>query len=259
MEFRVKLKSMVLNYTLNAMAMGHMPYYAYLVLWEVYSIFFTPQIKYFSRPGSGYTFIAYDPRGYGRSRPNSRIYSSPLYYEIDANDAVSLMKALKFNEFSVFGWCDGATFAIIVAAMFPEVIKNVVVWGARTFLEKTDIELFEKSRNVDSWDPKIKSTAEEYYGKDLPMLWGMWYDGFVGIYEDPVRKGDICKKEVSNIQCPTLIVHGDNDPVLPFYQVEFLQKNLQNCQCEIIPGGGHSLHWKHSFKFNSVVDDFLRK
>ena len=29
------------------------------------TIFFVLQINYFGRSGSGYTFIAYDPRGYG--------------------------------------------------------------------------------------------------------------------------------------------------------------------------------------------------
>ena len=136
------------------------------------TIFFVPQINYFGRSGSGYTFIAYDPRGYGRSRQHSRVYSSPLCYEIDAQDAILLMKALGFKEFSILGWCDGGTCAIIAAAKFPDVIKYMVVWGARSFLESMDVELFEKSRSVDNWDPKIRAMAEIYYGKELPLQLG---------------------------------------------------------------------------------------
>ena len=221
------------------------------------SVFFTPQAKYFGQSGSRYTLIAYDPRGYGRSRPHSRIHSSPQYYQTDATDAVGLMKALKFEKFSILGWCEGGTCAIIAAAIFPEVVKNVVVWGSRAYLEKTDIALFENIKNLNNWNPKIRSTIEKYYGQDLPMLWGKWHDTFISICFDPVRQGDICKKEVSMVQCPTLIVHGDDDPLLPSYQIDFLRKNFQNCRYEIIPGGGHSIHLKLSSKFNHIADEFL--
>ena len=221
------------------------------------TIFFVPQINYFGRSGSGYTFVAYDPRGYGRSKQNSREFTSPLYYEIDAQDAVLLMKAVGFETFSLLGWCDGATCALIAAAKFPDVVKSIVIWGARSYLDKTDVSLFEKYGSVNNWEPKIRATAEKYYGDELGVLWKKWFDGFIGIYSDPLRQGDICKKEVKMVQCPALIVHGDEDPVLPLYQVQFLQNNLLNVRCEIIPGGRHSLHWKFSSTFNSIVDKFL--
>ena len=169
------------------------------------------------------------------------------------------MKALGFKQFSILGWCDGGTCAIIAAAKFPDVIKYMVVWGARSFLESMDVKLFEKSRSGDNWDPKIRAVAEMYYGKELALLWEKWFVGFISIYSDQVRKGDICKKEVREVQCPTLIVSGDEDPVLPSYQIEFLQRNVRNCQCKIIPEGRHSLHWKFSLKFNKIVDKFLNE
>ena len=224
------------------------------------SVFFTPQIKYFGHSGSGYTLIAYDPRGYGRSRPNDRVNLSPLFYVIDAKDAAELMKAMGFKKYSILGWCDGGTCAIIAAAMFPEIVKSIVVWGTHTFLEQRDIDLFEPWRNVCDWkNPHALSIMEKYYGQELGIIWKKWFDGFTGIYLDPVRQGDICKKEVKEVQCPTLVLHGDKDAVIPFYQIEFLQNNMQNCRCEIIPDGGHSLHMKYSLKFNSLVDEFLSK
>ena len=223
------------------------------------TIFFKPQINHFGRSGSGFTFVTYDPRGYGRSRPSSRVYSSPIYYEIDGKDAVGLMKALGFNKFSILGWCEGGTCAIITAARFPDMIKSLVVWGAHSYLEETDIEIFHKWKSIDTWDPKIRATNEQYYGKDLALVWDKWFKGFISVYYDPLRQGDICKKEVREVQCPTLILHGNKDQVIPFYHIEFLQRNLQKHQCEIIPGGKHSLHLKHSSIFNSIVDAFITK
>ena len=194
--------------------------------------FFVPQINHFGRPGSGYTIIGYDPRGYGRSRQYSRVYSSPLYYEIDAKDAVGLMKALGFEEFSLLGWSDGGTCAIITAAMFQDAIKNLVVWGAHAYVEQSDLENFEKLRNVDNWNPTIRTMMEQYYGQELATAYNKWLDGFSSVCTDPVRQGDICKKEVREVRCPTLIVHGDQDAIVPISQIEFLQNNFQNSQYE---------------------------
>ena len=217
---------------------------------------FVPQINYFGRSGSGYTFITYDPRGYGRSKSSTRVYSSPLYYNIDAKDAVGLMNALGFKEYSLMGWCEGGTCAIITAATFPDAIQSLVVWGPHVYLQKTDLELFHKLNNIETWEPKARATLEKYYGEELPLLWRKWFDGFISVYNDPVRQGDICKREVREIQCPTLVLHGEEDQLIPFYQVEFLRNNLQNYQCEIIQGGKHSLHFKSS-SFNNIIDKFL--
>ena len=223
------------------------------------SCYFVPQINYFDRLGSGYTLIGFDPRGYGRSRPNNRANSSPLYYEVDANDAVGLMNALGFKQFSLLGCCDGGTCAIITAARFPEVIKKLVIWGSHTYLDKTDVEVFAKLRNIDNWLPAILATMEnKHYGPELAVVCNEWLDAFVSVYSDPLREGGICKKEVGEVQCPTLILHGNKDTVVPFCQIEFLQSNLKQYQCEIIPEGKHIIHWTYSSTFNKIVDDFLK-
>ena len=219
--------------------------------------FFVPQFNYFGRSGSGYTVIGYDPRGRGRSIPHSHVYSSPLYYEIDAKDAVGLMEALGFKEFSLLGWSDGGTCAIITAARYPEVIKNLVVWGPHTYIEERDFEVFGKLRIIDNWNPTIRTMMEAFYGKELATIYNEWLDGFTSVYYDPLRQGDICKKEVREVQCPTLVVHGEEDAIVSFSQIEFLQRNFQNCRCEILHGGKHTLHWKHSARFNKLVDEFF--
>ena len=146
------------------------------------SYYFAPQINYFGRLGSGYTVIGYDPRGYGRSRPNDRANSSPLYYQTDADDAVGLMKALGFEQFSLLGCCDGGTCAIIAAAKFPSIIKKLVIWGAHTYLDKTDIEVFAKLRSIDNWLPAILATMEnKHYGPELAIIITQWFEAFVSV------------------------------------------------------------------------------
>ena len=76
--------------------------------------------------GRGYTIVAYDPRGYGNSRPPDCEYQlvPEHHLKTDASDAYHLMTSLGYPQFSVLGWCGGGITAICLAAQFPDAIKN---------------------------------------------------------------------------------------------------------------------------------------
>ena len=62
---------------------------------------FPPQTDHFGREGSGFTIVGFDPRGYGKSRPHSRDFSGPGFYQRDAMDGAGVMEKLGFQKFSV--------------------------------------------------------------------------------------------------------------------------------------------------------------
>ena len=99
---------------------------------------FEHQIPWFSQR---YRVIAPDPRGYGESRPPERDY--PLgFYQRDAEDMLDLMTALGHEEFTVFGWSDGANIGALMAAQSPHRIRRLVVWGGNSYLSAEEITAF---------------------------------------------------------------------------------------------------------------------
>ena len=60
--------------------------------------------------------IAWDPPGYGKSRPPNRTFPSN-FFERDANVAMEFMKNLGYNNFSIIGWSDGGITALFMAGM----------------------------------------------------------------------------------------------------------------------------------------------
>ncbi|MBI4177597.1 MAG: alpha/beta fold hydrolase [Candidatus Aenigmarchaeota archaeon] len=50
-----------------------------------------------------------------------------------------------------------------------------------------------------------------------------------------------------NIKIPTLIIHGDNDDVVPLEQSIKLSKIISNCKLEIIKGAGHDFSDENDF------------
>lgn len=69
--------------------------------------------------------------------------------------------------------------------------------------------------------PMIQMYGEAYFRKK----WTEWTDAFIDHFAK--RGGDICKNEIKNIKCPTLIIHGLKDRMVGLDHAEFLQKNIE--------------------------------
>ena len=111
---------------------------------------FEHQLAWFSQ---SYQVVAPDPRGYGQSRPPERDY--PLgFYQRDAEDILALMTALGHEEFTVFGWSDGANIGVLMAANAAERIRSLVVWGGNSYLSAEEITAFQAVRAISSWSQR---------------------------------------------------------------------------------------------------------
>ena len=90
---------------------------------------FTLQVDHFGLR-DGFKIVAFDPRGYRNSRrPPERPFVGTSSFENDAKDAKVLMDALGIQKFSVLGWSDGGITGLILASLFPDAVKCLVVWG----------------------------------------------------------------------------------------------------------------------------------
>ena len=66
--------------------------------------------------------------------------------------------------------------AIILAALFPESVQKLIIWGSNAYVTKDDIELFEKTRDVSNWSRRMRETMENIYGDSFQSLWSRWID-----------------------------------------------------------------------------------
>ncbi|XP_055120669.1 valacyclovir hydrolase isoform X5 [Symphalangus syndactylus] len=171
---------------------------------------FGPQLKNLNK--KLFTVVAWDPRGYGHSRPPDRDFPAD-FFERDAKDAVDLMKALKFKKVSLLGWSDGAITALIAAAKYPSYIHKMVIWGANAYVTDEDSMIYE---------------------------------------------GNICRHLLPQVQCPTLIVHGEKDPLVPRFHADFIHEHVKGSRLHLMPEGKHNLHLRFADEFNKLAEDFLQ-
>jgi non-heme chloroperoxidase len=64
--------------------------------------------------------------------------------------------------------------------------------------------------------------------------------------------------DLATISIPVLVIHGDQDRVLPYgATVSRLPALLQNTRCVVIAGGPHAVMWTHADEVNQALLDFI--
>ncbi|XP_037078418.1 valacyclovir hydrolase-like isoform X2 [Pollicipes pollicipes] len=213
---------------------------------------FGPQLK--SLAGAELTLVAWDPPGYGLSRPPDRSFG-PLFFREDAEAAAGLMQALGYDKYSVMGWSDGGNSAVILAAMRPENVTKLVIWGANAYVTDKDSELYEAVRDIDKWSERMKAPMLELYGEGyFRSTWNAWVDGISALKN---TENGICRREATQVRCPTLLVHGAKDAMVPAEHPEFFSKHIPDVRLHMFPEGKHNLHMRFADEFNTLVTDFL--
>lgn len=214
---------------------------------------FEPQLKLLNK--ERFTVVGWDPRGYGQSRPPDRDFPSD-FFQRDAKDAVDLMKSLGFSKFSLLGWSDGGISAMFAAANNPDAIHKLVVWGANSFVSKQDMELYSAVRDISQWSARMRQPMEQLYGAQIfAKIWEAWVDGISEFGKRP--EGNICMDLLHLITSPTLIIHGEKDPMVPGFHAQYLLEHIKGSRLHLMPEGKHNLHLRYAAEFNKLVEDFL--
>ncbi|KAI4500582.1 hypothetical protein M0802_004174 [Mischocyttarus mexicanus] len=214
---------------------------------------FKPQLENLDR--NKLTIVAWDPPGYGKSRPPNRIFSDD-FFQRDADYACNLMKTLGYNKFSLIGWSDGGITSLILAARNPDNVRKMIVFGANSYLIPEELKIYESIRSIDTWSVKMKQPLIDIYGEEyFRNTWSGWIDTMKRIYEK--NKGDLCKNDLPKIKCPTLIIHGAKDVMVKPEHPDYLKDHIPNSIMTIFEKGAHNLHLRYPEEFNTLAMKFL--
>jgi len=213
---------------------------------------FSPQIDNFDP--NHFTIIGWDPPGYGKSSPPIRNFEN--FFNKDADMAVATMKNLGFEKFSMLGWSDGGITALIASARYPEDVNKLVIWGANSYIAKSDIEMIEQVADISKWSDRMRKPMEDIYGDSFPDMWSSWVNAYKSYY---AAGGDICSDLLKNISAPSLVIHGAKDAMVAEEHIDFLHTNIKGSTKFVFQDGKHNLHFKYKEEFNKMVQEFLKE
>ena len=136
-------------------------------------------------------------------------------------------------------------------------VRRLVIFGGNSYLTEEDIAAYEATRNVEeSWSERMRAPLEAVYGlEELQKMWGSACDGWGAIMKD--GGGDICQQEAKAIRCPTLVLGGEKDPIVPTFHPHWFKDHIPGAALHMFPDGKHNIHQKFAAEFNGLVEDFL--
>jgi valacyclovir hydrolase len=166
----------------------------------------------------------------------------------------ALMSACGCETFAVAGWSDGANVAMLMAAAWPDRVRKLVIWGGNAYISPEDDDRLNRIRSIRKWSRRVREPLEAIYGERLQDLWSSYCDSMRAMY---LAGGEICRNRLHLIRCPTLILHGALDPLVPEFHPRILSQEVADSTIRIFSNGGHNLHISLEEEFNRAIGAFL--
>jgi pimeloyl-ACP methyl ester carboxylesterase len=183
-----------------------------------------------------------DRRGYGRS---SRVKElSPDYHRQAAADMLTVLDHAGAEPAFLWGHSDGAVVGAWMALRAPDRVRALAFEGGHLLARKDASRgraLMERVRERPETLPEeMQAALAAGHGADYwqYLLW-MWTEAWRLLYQRP---GDLYDGRLVEIRCPTLVIHGGQDPHTATREAEQLAAQIPGARTLLIPEGGHSLH-----------------
>ena len=199
---------------------------------------FMYQVPYFSK---NYKVIVADSRAQGKSIDTG----DSLSYEMMADDFNALLDALHLDSCYVIGWSDGAVNGLLLAMRHPAKVKKLAVTGAKL---SPDISAVDATAN--EWALKYNESLEKI--KQTPEVKNRSKVARLLSYQP-----HLIPAQLSSIHCPTLVIGGDHDVILPKHTL-LIAASIPRSYLWILPDAGNSTPVYFKDQFNEVVGTFFR-
>ncbi|HZA52729.1 MAG TPA: alpha/beta hydrolase [Candidatus Udaeobacter sp.] len=226
---------------------------------------------------AGYRVITYDRRGFGKSSQPSEGYN----YDTFAEDLHKLITQLKLQEFTLVGFSMGGG---EIARYFGKygskgASKAVIIGGVPPFLLKTE-------DNPDGVDASVFEGIQKAVAADRYAFFTEFFKNFYNtdlllgkrVSEEVVRASwnvaagasataslacvptwhEDFRQDVARVDVPTLVIHGDNDRIVPITAAGLrTAKLIKGARLIVVKGGPHCITWTHAEEVNAELLSFL--
>ena len=227
---------------------------------------------------AGFRVITYDRRGFGNSSKPTTGYN----YDTFAEDLHKLVKHLGLHDFSLVGFSMGGG---EIARYFGKygskgINKAVFIAAVPPFLLKTQ----DNPEGVDQavFDGIQKAVAADRYAFFTEFFKNFFNTDLLLGKRVSVQTVQACwnlassasatasyacvptwhedfRKDLSRVDVPTLIIHGDADRIVPLSASGARTvKLVKEARLVIVKDGPHCISWTHADEVNSALLDFQR-
>jgi pimeloyl-ACP methyl ester carboxylesterase len=190
-----------------------------------------------------YHVFAYDRSSHGFTAYREE----SINFKYQLREAIAYLETVVKEPAHIVGWSDGGIIGMMIAIERPELVKSLVLIGANFHYNGTlgDFEIGEIS---------AEDRAEyAIYSPDSAETQDVIYQRFMKMWPS---EPDIALEEIKKIQCPVLVMAGDDDVISHAHTVELFEA-LPLGQLAIVPGTSHILPKEKPGLVNLLITEFL--
>ena len=170
-----------------------------------------------------------------------------LHFDFQTNEAIAYLEDVVKEPAHLIGWSDGANIALMVAIQRPDLVKSVVAIGAN----------YHYSGVMQPFDDVIISEEDQAeYNLISPDAPHTLLEKTLRMHAIWESEPQLSLAEISTIQCPTLVLVGDDDVIIHTHTVE-LYEALPLGQLAVIPGSSHFVLKEKPELMNTIISGFL--
>jgi pimeloyl-ACP methyl ester carboxylesterase len=236
---------------------------------------------------AGLRLVRYDARDTGHSTQID-FETNPYNFEDMAADAVGLLDALDIEAAHLFGGSLGGMVAQEIAIGYPERVLSLTSFMSTPAVHTPGLEW---SGGLSATEPKVLA-AFEAMGAKPPTTLDERTDGVVGLgrvlagsrypfdeeAERPLIRARLARAIgepngnhgtagsrsrdrvalLGNVRVPTLVVHGTEDPIIPYDHGVATAKAIPGARLWTVEGLGHELPPAFAQEFWTALIDFVK-
>jgi non-heme chloroperoxidase len=228
---------------------------------------------------AGHRIITYDRRGFGKSSQPTTGYN----YDTFAEDLHKLITHLELREFALVGFSMGGGEVARYIGKYGSkgVSKAVIISGVPPFLLKTadnpegvDASVFQGIEKAVTADRYAFFTEffKNFYNTDVLLdkrvsqhaVQASWNvaagsSATASLACVPTWHEDF-RQDVAKIDVSTLVIHGDEDRILPIAASgQRTAKLIKGARLSVVKDGPHCITWTHAEEVNAELVNFLGK
>lgn len=201
----------------------------------------------------GVPVLAYDRRGHGASDPLGREPRTERYLHDEAATLARVLEAAGVDDAVLLGHSDGASIALLAAALHPRPVRAVVSEAAHVFVEERTLEGIRAAREALAAGD-LAARLERHHGEKAAALAAAW----IGTWLSPGFRGWNVEAELRGIRCPVLVLQGELDEYGTEEQVRAIARGVGGpAQVAVLPGVRHTPHRDAPEEVLRLVSGFL--
>jgi len=243
------------------------PTLVFVVTWIATAALWTYQVNYFSQ---NFKMVTVDMRGSGESDKPADNYTLDLYVD----DLNSIIQELQEKNFVLVGDSYGASLAIKYVTTYPGKVSKLVLMCGSPKITPTDDFPHGLSLEVIH---KLLTLGQESYSGFLRFFMelaftepGTEYLKELGIRMCQKTPQEIAINSAKNflkedlrpllgkINIPTLMLHGENDRLMPLEGAKYMHENIPGSKMYIFKDKGHNPSITAADKFNKILEEFIK-